>query len=74
MIDGSGWPELFGKPPTPEANGPMSTITTHLVNTTAGVAFARHRAVHVWCTGLEAPRFFFMSDTKHQRLREPSLE
>jgi len=51
----------------------MSTITTHLVNTTAAVAFARHRAVYAWCPKFDASHVF-MSNTKRQRLREPSHE
>ena len=51
----------------------MSTITTHLVNTTAAVAIARHRAVYAWSIGFDASRSF-MPNTKRQRLREPSHE
>lgn len=52
----------------------MSSISTHLVHTTAAVASARHRVVSVWCIGgfERAYSFSFMPNTKHQRLREPS--
>ncbi|HEX7096631.1 MAG TPA: hypothetical protein VF183_12165 [Acidimicrobiales bacterium] len=54
----------------------MSTITTHVVKTKSGVAIARHRAVYAWCLDMfaDAHSFSFMPNTKHLRLREPSLE
>jgi hypothetical protein len=50
----------------------MSANTNTLVNTTAAVIVARHRAVYAWCIGESAQLDSFMPTTKHQRLREPS--
>jgi hypothetical protein len=51
----------------------MLSISTHLVNTTAAVAIARHRAVSAWCTGGFEGSYSFMPNTKPLRPREPSL-
>jgi hypothetical protein len=50
----------------------MISITTHLVNTTAAVALARHRVVSVWCNGGFERSYSFMPNTKPLRPREPS--
>jgi hypothetical protein len=49
----------------------MTQITDTIVNTTAAVIDARHRA-GAWCLGGSEQFVSYMPNTKRQRLREPS--